>query len=290
MIEKMDIHKNKLTGILWIVLSMIFFSITMSISKFLGSEVHTLVKIFMRLLFGLILLLPFMFDKTTKLKTNNIGLYLLRTSCVCAAMFCTYFTYTHLPLALATSIGFTTPIFTILLSILFLKEKVSLSHWILIIIGYIGVLIITRPTLSFHFSYITIGLLANFLASCAIIMANKISRTDSAKQILFLTTLLSVLFTSIPTYYFWQRPNAQEFFLLFLLGCTGMLSQYCYLKAIRLEKISFLSSFEYIRLIFMVPIGVFVFNEIPNPHIYLGSIIIIASNLCLTYLKAKDKG
>lgn len=279
--------QQSLLGIFWIILSMLAFSSTVSIAKFLDTQMPTVVKVFMRLFFGLMLLLPFMYNNIKTFKTKQGPLYLLRAILVCLSMLCTYYTYAHLPLTIATSIGFTTPIITTTLSILFLKEKVNAIRWLIVIVGYIGVLIILRASpITFNLAAL-VGFLGNFLASCAIIVANKISRTDTSKQILFITNILSFMLLIGPAFYFWQTPSQSEIVFLCLLGGTGVLSQYCYLQAISYEKVSFLAPFEYMRLIFSVPIGFLIFNEIPHSYAILGSVIIIFSNLMLVYKDAK---
>ena len=275
------INNQKSIGIFWVILSMGFFSISMCISKFISPEIPTFVKVFIRLFFGLLILFPLTSQNIKTFKTNNLIFYLLRAILVSGSMVCAYYTYFHLPIALATSIGFTTPIITTALSILFLKEKVNSIQWFIVLIGYLGVLIMVRPVILDFTCIALIGLFGNFLTSCAILIANQISKKDLVNKILFYTSFLSFILMLGPGIYFWESPNNVEILLLSCLSVTGLLSQYCYLRAIRYAKVSVLAPFEYVRLIFSISFGFLLFNEIPHIYTLLGITLIIIADLLL---------
>ena len=95
------------------------------------------------------------------------------------AMLCTYYTYRNLPIAFATSIGMTSAIFTTALSGLILKEVIGYKKWGLVILGYIGALIVIKPTIFILDTAVITALLANLLAATCIIIIKILSKKNS---------------------------------------------------------------------------------------------------------------
>lgn len=111
-------------------------------------------------------------------RTTSMPLHIIRIILDVLAMLCTYYTYRNLPSAFATSIGVTGPIFTTALSGLILKEFIGYKKWVLVILGYIGVLIVIKPTSFILDIAIITALLANLLAAICIIIIKILSRKD----------------------------------------------------------------------------------------------------------------
>ncbi len=275
-----SLNIRTLKSILWMVAWAMAFSVAMALIKLIGPHVPTAMKVFMRLSFGLTFFLPFAFsDGVKSLKTKRFPFHCLRTGFILCSMFCTYYAYTHLPLAFATSIGFTAPLMTTLLAILLLQDKVGPSTWLALGVGYAGVLIMIRPGFTDFNPAVWIAILANFFASSALISMKKLTHTESPTQIMFYTNTLSVLVTSFVAFFHWQTPTAHEIFLLMLLGSAGVFSQFCSVKAYKHGQPSFLAPFEYLRLVFAIPIGIYVFDEYPDGWSLAGSFIILAASL-----------
>ena len=122
----------KLIGAAFMLLWALVFSLAMATAKTLSPEVDTLILLFMRYFFGLVFFSPFLMKSDLKdFKTSRPLLHVTRIMCMGAAMGCTYYAYRNLPLALATSIGMTGPLFTTMLSMLLLKDSVSFPKWAL---------------------------------------------------------------------------------------------------------------------------------------------------------------
>jgi drug/metabolite transporter (DMT)-like permease len=281
-------HQNNLKSIIWMVLWALAFSIAMSITKLLSTNMNTLIIVWVRLTLGLILFLPFVLKHPIKeLKTRRFPLHFIRVVFMCCSMLCTYYAYSHLPLAFATSIGFTSPLITTLLAIVILHERVKWQVWLVILAGYVGVIVMVHPGNAEFNPTVAIALLANLFASCSLITVKKLSDTESAAQIMFYANVMSVMFLGIFALAFWMTPNRHDMFLLTLLGALGVLSQFCSVKALKLGKPSILAPVEYSRLVFAIPLGLLLFDEVPTTKALIGSIIIILSTGYLTFLEIK---
>ncbi len=284
-------NRNTLKSIFWILLWASSYTLLMTVAKLLSTDISTVVLVFIRLFFGLSILSPFIFKKSgiANLKTTKFTLHGLRAILVSATMLCTYYSCCRLPLAIATSIGFTGPLITVAFSILLLKEQFSLKRWGLVIIGYIGVIIIVNPNFSHLQPAMLVALLGNLLATLAIIIAKKLSNTESPTTILLYSTFLSFIMMGLFAYFEWRMPVKQDLILLFFLGILGIFSQFCYLSALKIGKPSFLAPFEYTRLIFAIPLGFFLFDEVLLPSTMIGILIIIVTTYYLVQDDFKEK-
>ena len=273
---------NKRRALCWNILGSCCFTTGMTLAKFLSPEVKGIILVFFRCLFGLLFFSPFLIKaKVDVIKTKRLPLHLLRVGFVCAAIACTYYGYRNLPLALATTLGFTAPLFTMILAIIILQERVRPLNWFLLALGYSGVLVIARPN-SFDINHaVYILLLANFFASCSTICSKKLTATEPALRMMLYLNTLSTLLAGCLACFYWIQPIQQDFLILLALGALGVSAQYCILRSLQIAAPSFLAPFDYMRLIIAVPIGYLVFGEVPTWHVALGSGIIILSTALL---------
>lgn len=274
---------NYRKSIFWMILWSICFSIVMSLAKKISPEISGATLIFCRLAIGLTFAMPIFIGQGIQavIKTPYISLHLIRAVIVTCAMGCTYYAYRNLPLAEAASIGQTGPLFTTLLAGFILREKMTLSKWLAMMVGYAGVLFIVKPGAAELNIAMLVALAANLLAGMAIIIAKKVSSADSSSTILFYGTVGTLILTSLQVLFSWQTPSMTDSIYLIFIGASGMLSQYCYLQALKYAPASFVTPFEYVRLCVTIPIGIIVFNETPDLYSLLGSLIIVGSIIYL---------
>jgi len=281
-------NQNKRHGLAWTLFGSLCFTTAMALAKLLAPDVKGAVLVFFRCLFGLIFFLPFLFNAGVQnLKTQRPFLHILRVLFTCSAIACTYYGYRNLPLAIAISIGFTAPLMTTVLSIVILKEIITPKKWILIVIGYLGVLVITQPPEFSFNNAVCVLLLANLFASSSMICAKKLTRTESIISLMLYVNVISTCVSGIAAYFAWVTPSPQDFIILLFIGLSGVTAQLCYVKSLQLCSPSFLAPFEYSRLIIAVPIGFMLFNELPNFWTFVGSGIIITATLLMMRLELK---
>lgn len=281
----------KLVGAAFMLLWALSFSSAMAFAKTLSPEVDSIIVLFMRYFFGLIFFSPFVFQAGFKgFITSRPILHVTRVLCVGAAMGCTYYAYRNLPLALATSIGMTGPLFTTVLAMALLKDSVSLPKWTLIILGYLGVIVMVRP----HEMPISIGvwveLLANLFAAFSIICVKLLSRTESTLTIMLYANTATTFIAGLLVLGVWKTPEPQDLMALMAIGALGVFSQYCSVTALRYANPSYLAPFEYTRLIFAIPVGYLFFHELPTLWTLFGSLMIIGATYGLTRLEVPSQG
>ena len=278
------IFSPPIQGALLATLAALLMSVLMTITKELTPDIPTTLVVFVRNFFGLLFSIPLLVSSPQKVfKSNQYGLHGVRILLSAGAMLCTYYTYRHLPLTLATSLGMSGALFTTVLSILILKDKVDGIKWLCILAGYAGTLCIIQPRSMVLEMGILTSLLSNFLAGCSTIMSKIISKHDSSLTIISYTSIgLTTIFGCL-SYPYWQVLAWRDVLLLASGGALGLTAHYCYLTAIKKTSPSFLAPFEYTRLLFAFLIGFVFLNEIPNFYTILGSIIIVATTYIITY-------
>ena len=275
----------KYKGLLWILGWCVTFTCGVTTSKFLSGSTNNFTLFCVRYLFGMLFFLPVFLPKLSSLNKlqASVWLHITRALCIGASTLLTYQTYRNLPLAIATSVGFTGPLLASSFGMLFLKEKLSQPKILALILGYLGVLFIVQPRyMNLDMHYIFTGLGACILASSANTLARKLSNKDSAILIMLTSTLIlgSIAFVG---FCISNEPiHNADLLLLIAVGIFGSLSQFAYIKAVSFAEVSFISPFEYTRLLLAVPVGYFVFGESVNIGQAFGMLLIIVGCLYLS--------
>ncbi|MBX9805478.1 MAG: DMT family transporter [Alphaproteobacteria bacterium] len=274
---------NKVIGATFMLLWALTFSTAMAFAKTLSPEVDSVIVLFMRYFFGLLFFSPFILQAGIKgFTTSRPLLHLIRVTTLGIAVGCTYFAYRNLPLAQATAIGMTGPLFTTVLAVILLKDSVPLTKWLLILLGYAGVIVTVRP----HEMAISIGvwaaLSANLFAALSMICVKLLTRTESTFTLMLYANTATTFIAGLVAIMVWKTPAFWDVMALIAVGGFGVLSQFCNVTALRHANPSFLAPFEYTRICFAIPVGFLFFDEIPNIWVILGSLIIIAATYGLT--------
>lgn len=259
-------------------------SISMALARKLNQEIPTSLVVFVRSCFGFLFFLPFILKNNIAIfRTNKIHLHILRAILAVSAMLCTYYTYRNLPVAFATSIGMSGAIFTTTLSWLLLKEYISPFRWGLVMVGYIGVLVVVRPTSYLIDFAIVTSLLANIFASLAIITAKVLTRTDSTITMMLYSNVGLVIVSSLVS-----RGSGldilenQDWIILSMTGLLGVSAQFALLNALKITSPSFVAPFDYTRIVFAIIIGFVFFLELPDLFTLVGAIVIMVATYLLT--------
>ena len=283
-------NSTKLISALLATIGALSLSVSMTIAKQLDPNIPTTMIVFVRSSFGLLFFIPVLLkEKQSLSKTTNLPFHVLRIVIGICAMLCTYYAYRNLPIALATSIGMTSPIFITALSALLLQEVIGYKKWGLIILGYIGVLIIIKPTDFILNVAIISALLANLLAAMCTIIIKKLSKQDSVITIMLYGNIGIFVASFIASLTQWYSLTLSELGSLSLMGAFGLLTQVCSINALKLTTPSFIAPFEYSRLLFAILIGFFIFHEMLERSTLLGASIVITSTDIMILLKTPSE-
>ena len=266
-------------GAAWIVLASAVYSCQALIVKTLGQRLDPFEIAFFRCAFGLLAVMPFLAGTRGWTISGKPWMHVVRSIVGVSGMFCGFYSLTHLPLATATAISFTKPLFLIVLAVLFLGESVRWRRWTATAVGFVGVLIVIRPGGEVFSFAMLIALLGSFLVADVTVLVKKLSVTDRNVTIIFYFGVITTVVSAVPVLFVWQVPNLFEWSLLVLTGATAAFGQYCSLRAFRIAEATAVMPFDYTRLLFAGFFGYFFFAEIPDRWTLVGVAVLVASTL-----------
>ena len=186
-----------------------------------------------------------------------------------------------LPLATVVSISFAAPIFITIMSIFFLNEKVGVYRWLAVLVGFIGIVIITEPGLnSFNIYYLYPIIFCIGLSYVAIVI-RRLSLTEPIWLIgfYFSFTIMMTSFLTLP--YGWIMPSLKDFILLSLVGILGGAANLLLTQSYKFSEVSLVSPLKYLSLLFAIFFGYLIWNEIPSYKTLVGASLVILSSIII---------
>jgi drug/metabolite transporter (DMT)-like permease len=215
------------------------------------------------------------------------GLLILRGTVGFLALTCFYHSIVHLPLADATVIQYTNPVFAGLLAVPFLGERLRRREVVSVLVSMLGVAMVMRP--SFLFGHqaaldpltVAIGLAGAACSSMAYVSVRKLGATEHATVIVFYFALVSVI-ASVPTALpgaVWPTP--MEWLVMLGIGVSTQLGQMCITHGLRMERAGRATATGYLQIVFAAMWGIIFFAELPDWGTFLGAALIIGSTLAL---------
>ena len=276
-------------AVLFMVLSGIFATSMHCLIRFATEENHPFEVAFFRTIFVLLIFLPFVVKNGFKtLKPKNVKLQSYRAIIGSVAMLCMFYGLSITELAKATALMFTVPIFATILAIIFLKEVVGIRRWSAMLIGFFGALIVLRPDIELGFGPLLI-LCGSLMWSSSVLMAKKLTQTDSTLSITFWQAAGLIPATFILATQVWQWPNLDQLIMFLLIAIAGTLTHWFLNEALKRAEISALLPLDYLRLIWSVSLGLIFFNEIPPAGLWFGAALILGASTYIGVRQAKKK-
>jgi drug/metabolite transporter (DMT)-like permease len=218
------------------------------------------------------------------LKTGRLPAHLLRTAIGLSSMACMFLTILLLPLAEATTLQFTVPIFATILGAAVLREPTGWHRWGAVLAGFVGVLIVAQPG-SGHIPLIgaITGLSAALLSATVSILLRHIGKTERATTTVFYFSLLSMV-PLTPLFLIAVAPHdTQTWMLLVLIGLAGGIGQIAMTSSLSLAPVAVVVPMDYSGLIWATLYGYLLFGALPTHMTWVGAPIIIASGLYIVW-------
>jgi drug/metabolite transporter (DMT)-like permease len=224
---------------------------------------------------------------TALLRTNRITGHLWRSVIGVTAMVLGFVSYHLMPLADAVAISFTAPLLVTALSVPLLGETVGPQRWGAVIVGFLGVLLIIQPS-GTMFNLGSLAALGGAVATALVMVTiRQLNRTEKPLTIVFYYTLFSSLLTALPLPFIWVRPTGWDWGLMVAIGIVGGASQYFMTGALELAKAAVIGPFNYVSLLWAALLGWIIWGDIPQPHVFAGSVVVIASGLFILFRETR---
>ena len=189
----------------------------------------------------------------------------------------------YLPIAEATSIMFLTPLLMTALSAPLLHEKVDLRDWVGVAIGFVGVLIVVRPSGALLTAAILLPLGAVICNSLYQMMTRKMRAADSSTTTNFITGVVGTVVMSFALPFFGKTPTLIHGLMMVAMGAAAATGHALLIRAYRYAAPAVVGPFSYAQLLWASLLGYLVFREFPDPLTMFGMAVIVASGLFVTY-------
>jgi len=214
-------------------------------------------------------------------KTKRPGLHTLRCISGLIALVAIFIALRKLPLATVVSISFAAPIFTTIFSIFLLSERVGIFRWLAVIIGFIGILVITEPGISQLNIYYIFPIIFCLGLSYVAIAIRQLSSTEPVWLISFYFSLSIMLLSFLTIPQGWVMPSLDHFIILSFIGIFGGVANLWLSQSYKYSEVSLVTPLKYLALVFAIIFGYFIWDEIPTIKTLIGSFLVILSTLII---------
>jgi drug/metabolite transporter (DMT)-like permease len=259
-------------GILYMVGATLVFSASSACSKWLVATYPVGEVLFTRSVVSLLTLALFILPTTgfAVFRTGRLRHHVARSFSQFVSQSCLLIAFSLMPLAGAVAINFSAPLFATLVSIVLLKEKVGLVRWSALLVGFIGVLIVTNPG-----------------AGTVTAAVRGMTATESAATLTLYQLLLITGFFALVAPFGFIMPSLDHWGLIVFNGVANAVGQYWWTKSLHLGPASAIAPFFYLSLVWAAAIGFLVWGDVPTIGLLIGSAIVVASGLFLLWREAR---
>jgi len=272
-------RQSLILGSLFIVLSELMFASMGAAVKAVSADMPNEMIVFMRNLFGSLVLLPLLWRYGWRhLQTRIWYLHVMRAGFGVAAMYCFFYALANMPLASGMLLKMTSPLFIPLVAIAWLGEGITGRALLAVVIGFIGVILVLQPQGGFQ-AVALIGLLGGALAAVAKVTVRRLGRSEPTTRIVFYFALVATLVSAVPLSWSWQTPDTDSWLLLLLIGIVGTLGQLLLTRGYSIAPPSQVGAFTYTSVVFAALFGYLFWDEMVDYLFVIGALIIAAAGM-----------
>ena len=282
------------TGIACAVAGMFGIAVMDACAKLLGAGYAIAQVVLARNGIGVLVILVFMLARGASwasMRPRHFGLLTLRAAATLGAGFLFFTSLGFLPLADATAIAFTAPLFITALSVPLLGEHVGLRRWAAVIVGFVGVLVIMRPAGADSLRIEALLVIAAALCyATGMLIGRRLTRDMTTSAVMIWSSLGSALaaLTLMPSQ--WQTPDLADLGLFVFMGVTGTLGMSLITQGYRLAPAAVIAPFEYSALLWATILGWVLWTDVPGPNVWIGASVLIASGLYILHRETRRTG
>ncbi|HAV09986.1 MAG TPA: EamA family transporter [Rhodobacteraceae bacterium] len=226
-----------------------------------------------------------------QIRAQKLGLHAARNLAHFSGQNLWFYAITVIPLAQVFALEFTSPLWVLLLSPLILGEKLTSARMLAGLLGFVGILIVARPSPeSFNSGILTAALAAVGFALSAL-FTRRLTRTETITCILFWLTFMQIGFGLIAAGYDGDMalPSAQTLPWLVLIGFAGLLAHFCLTSALAIAPATIVVPIDFIRLPAIAVVGALVYGEALDPWVFVGAVVIFGANYWNIWMETRAR-
>ncbi len=275
---------DALKGIGFMVLACVFFGAMHVGVRHVTQSIHPFEAAFFRNFFGLLVLAPsFITHGLRPLRTQRFGLHCLRAALNLVAMLSFFYALSITPVVLVQALAFTSPLFTAVLAILLLGERVRARRLTAIVVGFAGTALIIRPGVQPLEFGPALVLGSSAVWGYVVVLIKSLSRTDSTVTITAYMVLLMSPMTLVCALFVWTWPSGGELAVLVGIGIAGTLAQMCMTQSLRLAETTVVLPFDFTKLVWGAFFAWLLFGELIDTWTLAGALVIFSGGLYVAY-------
>ena len=249
----------------------------------MAASLDTFEIMFFRSLIGIVIILGlgFAFGTLSQIKTNRLGLHLLRNISHFTGQNLWFFALIYIPFSQLFALEFSAPLWIAVLAALFLQERLTRVRLTSLAIGFIGILIISRPDAHSLSPALIAGALSAIAFAGSIICTKKLIKDQSTTCILFWLVVMQAVMGLICAGIDFDitLPTGIHIVYVTIVGCCGLLAHFCITRALSLAPAIVVAPLEFLRLPLISVIGFALYDESLNWGILFGAVLIFGANI-----------
>jgi drug/metabolite transporter (DMT)-like permease len=280
------INQNRL-GIGLMCLGVLLFALNDVMGKWLVATYTVGQVLLLRSFAALLILAPFILKAGIGniLNAPRPGLQLARVAFGTLDTACFYFAVTTLPLVTVMTCYLSAPLFVAAVSPFLLRERLSGDQWLAVILGFIGVLCVLRPSPETLTLPAIVAVVGGMLYGGLMLTTRMLSGTPAISLITW-QMVAALVFGAVLAPFGWVQPNPRDFALLALLGVVAMGAHVLVAQALKVAPAAIVSPFNYTLIVWAAVFGWIFFGEWPDGWMIIGAFVIVAAGL---YLLARER-
>lgn len=244
-------------------------------------------------IFPIIVFLAYHGELRTALHTTRPISHVARGVVGVASMGFTFFALTRLPLPEAIMLNYAQPLLVVVFSALFLGETIRVYRWTAVLVGLLGVAIVTWPKLTLFGSGAGMGnqevmgvmaaLAGAAISAVAMLLVRSLVHSEKTATVVLWFSLTACVMALLSIPFGWQAMSPSQFALLVTSGFCGGIAQILLTEAYRHAEASTVAPFEYTSMILGVIIGYLAFGDVPTIHVLIGGAIVIGAGIFIVW-------
>ncbi|WP_370577016.1 DMT family transporter [Shinella sp. PSBB067] len=291
----MDMPANPMKGISLKVASVVVFLCMSTLIKAAGKDIPAGQITFLRSAFAMVPILAFLAmhgQLRDAFRTNDIFGHFKRGFVGILSMGFGFYGLVHLPLPESIALGYALPLMAVVVAAIVLKERVGVYRWTAVLVGLLGVAVISWPRLTLFRSgglgsAEAMGVLAmlafGVLGSCAMVLVRKLVQTERTSTIVLYFSLFASIFSLGTLPFGWAALGWQALCLMALAGFCGGVAQLLLTSSYRYADVSTIAPFEYISIVLGLIVGYFLFGDIPTGPMLVGTAIVVSAGIFVIF-------
>jgi len=289
--ERIGARDNVPRGILFMIAATAMFSVSNAFAKWQVASFPVGEVMFFRSFSSLVVCAAFVlpFHGLTVFATRRPHAHIARGLSQSISQTFTVIAFSLMPLAGAIAISFSAPLWSALLSVLWLKERSGPARWAALVCGFMGVIIVANPGAD-SLQVGALFALANAVMYGSVTVAVRgMTATESAPTLLMWQMVTIAVFHTFLLAFGFKWPTALDATMLICSGVANALGQYLWTKALHLAAATAVMPFFYLMLVWALVIGYFVWGDVPTNELLIGSGVVIASGMFLLWHESQRR-